>query len=149
MMKIILLGVAAAVVATAQSNVSSADPAYWIGAGASYSHYASPPLAAGWLSAAVKVADKTYWPTTLDLMSTTADMRTGVARVLARSGRWVLLAHANGALTSAGLGGFSSGAMLIYNLGGRWSDYSLMGVIPVVASTPIKPVVEIGIGRSF
>jgi hypothetical protein len=157
----VLLGVAFATAAAAQDIPFQPD--YLVAAGGSYSKYSSPPVAAGWLSAAVKVADKTYSITTLDMGSTSSSLRTGVARLLKQSGNWTLSLHGdggvtmpNGALggTTVALGSFSAGGMLLYDLGGlskALAHVYAVGVVRILSinSTSVQPVFEVGIGKAF
>lgn len=143
-------------------NAVPYQPDYWIGLGGSYSKYSAPPTAAGWVTAAVRVSDKTYSITTIDMMSNSSSLRTGVSRVLKQTGNWTVSLHADGGITRpigvdngvVAVGSFSGGGLLMYDLVGvskKLEHVYIVGVVRIVSvtSSDVKPVFEIGIGRSF
>lgn len=159
-----LLLITFAGVAHAQTPVP--DPQYFLAAGGSYNRYAlDQPMAAGWLSGAVKVAANTYQITTLDLTQTTASLRAGVAQRILQSGNFTLLLHADGGFstgTGVGsspavtLGAFSGGGMILYDLGGLIKAFQgkqlyAVGVLRIlgVSSAAVQPVFEFGVGKAF
>ncbi len=164
-MRLIILAFAFRLAALAQVTTPEIpyQPDYMVAFGGSYSHYETPPVAAGWLSVAVHVADKTYSLTTLDMTKTTSSLRTGVARVVKQAGNWTLSLHADGGLTIGGVsvgtssvtvGSWSGGGMLLYDLGGvskRLGHTYAIGVCRVIAVTAnrVSPVFEFGFGKSF
>jgi len=133
------------------------QPQYWIGAGTSYNYYATPSVAAGWISFGARVADRTYSFSTLDMTQTQASIRTGVSRILAQSGPVSLLMLGDAGITTlsgVALGSFSGGGMLLYDLGAfskRLKHVYATGVMRVigVSSTAVQPVFEVGISFSL
>ena len=139
------------------ASQASFQPPYWLGAGTSYNYYSTPSVAAGWVSFAAKVADRTYSFSTIDMTQTQASIRTGVARVLAQSGSVSLMALGDAGLTTVSgvaLGSFSGGGILLYDLGTfskRLNHVYATGALRVisVSSTSVQPVFEVGLSFSL
>lgn len=75
-------------------------PQYFVGAGLSYNRYASPRLAAGYVSFAARVGiTPAYSITTIDLTATSSTVREEGAFVLARQGKLTLFALGGAGLT--------------------------------------------------
>jgi hypothetical protein len=143
------------------------NPTYFIGAGAAYSKYAQPtPMSSGWATVAVQTSASSgiYSITTIDMTSTTSSLRTGVAKLLMKSGNFTLMAHADGGITTGSalagsavtVGSFSGGGLLIYDMGGlvkAWKGQGInaVAVVRVLAITAasVQPVFEFGFGKTF
>lgn len=153
-MRTLLLAIVFCVIAAAQTPD---QPQFFVAAGGSYSHYTAPPVAAGWMTFGIKVADKTYSFSTIDMTPTVATARTGVSRVLVQSGNVTLMALGDAGMATLGgvtLGSFSGGGLLIYDLAGvnkRLAHIHVVALVRVVAinATMVQPTFGLGIGRSF
>jgi hypothetical protein len=133
------------------------QPQFWVGAGLAYNYYAAPSAAAGWISLAVRIADRTYSFSTMDMTRVQASLRTGVSRILTQSGNFTVVALGDAGLTTingVALGSFSGGGMLLYDLGGvspklKHSYVTTVMRVIAVNSTSVQPVFEFGISKGF
>ena len=152
---------------SAFAQTAPAYPSYFVGAGASYNRYATgTPTAAGWTTAAVHLGSGVYSITTIDQTSTAASLRTGIAKIIAQTGNFTLMLHADGGVTtgttataassSVALGSFSGGGLIMYDLGGlsaklKGRGFYALGLVRILAisSAAVQPVYEFGFGKAF
>lgn len=152
---------------TVAQNFTANLPQYFVAMGASYDKYAtSGPNSAGWISGAISIGSSgMYSISTIDMTQTSSSLRSGVAKVLVRSGNFILLAHADGGITtgtisggSSGvtLGSFSTGGMIAYDLGGaikplKGQNVYVVAVVRVLAitSVSVQPIFEFGFAKGF
>lgn len=142
-------------------------PSYIFSVGASYNKYATPsPVSSGFISAGIQIGGPTsrfYSLTTIDQTQNTASIRTGAAYVLLQSGNFTLATHVDGGITTvngnvstAALGSFSGGGILLYDLGGLSSKFKgkglyAEGVVRLLAvnGSSIDPCYEFGVAKTF
>lgn len=142
----------ALVIACGALSAQSLPPVF-AAAGASYSKYASPAIAAGWISMAVEMgtASRFYSITTVDLTSKTSNLRTGVAFLTFQSGKFSLLTHMDGGATSTGsstVASFSGGFMGTYEILDKWYALAIVRLVAVNGGA-VRPVYELGVGKAF
>ena len=142
-----------------------AFPQYFVAAGGGYTRNAKPNAGEGWLSGAFQIGGRDssfYSITTIDMTATTSTIRTGFAKFFAKSGNTYLLGRMDAGVSTVVpvIGSFTGGALLLYDLGGRYKSMTgmfLVGEVRVSAvSTPttalpnqVTPGFYFGIGKKF
>lgn len=135
-------------------------PKYWVAAGVGWNHY-SNLQALGWVNGGAQVTTNNYIMTSIDMTSQNASIRASYARVLSRKGAWGLLALGDGGILtgeSSVTGVFGPGGAITYDISRivRSEGMHLVFVCRVLKSgfndgplNEVKPVFQIGIGKSF
>jgi hypothetical protein len=151
--------------AQAQTPVPVEQPQFLVAAGAGFNHYETPQTT-GFLTAGVRVADKTYSLTSIDMASTRSSMRTGVARVLIERDNFVLLALGDAGVATGGgafASAYSAGGIMAYEIG-KWLKMPrlyAMGAVRVLRTAipdtavaggsfqSVQPKFEFGVAKAF
>lgn len=135
-------------------------PQYFVGGGLSYNRYASPPIAAGFVSFAARIGTTpAYSITTVDLTSSSSTVREEGAVVLAKQGKLALFAL-GGVGLSLGSGStspaFSGGGGLLYQLGSRLQFVASLRLANCTAAcavntngAAVQAVAAFGLGITF
>lgn len=130
-------------------------PQYVLGAGAGFQTY-SDRIVQGWMTAAVRVAERTYSITTVDMTVERASVRTGMGYVLVQQGPWRLIGLGDVGIASGGGhagGAYSAGGSLFYDIS-RWTRVDgtyAVGAVRVFGSSvaSVRPLFEFGISKTF
>jgi hypothetical protein len=141
---------------------STPYPPYFVAAGGGYNRNAVPQAAEGWVAAAIGLGGGNYSITTIDMTAATSTIRTGFARVLAKSGNFSLLARIDAGIATVTpvIGSFSGGAIVLYDFGGASAklkglfvlgEVRVSGTTTVTTANPnqVTPGFYFGLGKSF
>lgn len=133
-------------------------PSYYVATGATYDYYGKAGFAAN-TELGVRIGTSSiYSYTTLELTSTIATIRTGIAKILFQSGNFgfIVLGDAgvaNGSGTT--VGSYSGGGFLMYDIGSKVTkglDHFYLGLggrSLILSGNQVQPIFEITFGKGF
>ena len=147
----------------ATSSNGTFQPAYYVGAGASYDYYGKTGFAAA-TEIGIRIGStNVYSYTTMELTATLATIRTGAAYLFYQTGNWSLVALGDAGLATGSsgvssgvtLGSFSAGGLVMYDIGARLtkgaSHFYIGGGGRLVSTSTLgqTPIATITFGKGF